>query len=552
MTGEAAQKPSILILARDWLDAGRLWPARHDTGLPPLGSTPGYSLCVDAVQALMERIDDRRVLAMGELDESRRSELGLYFTPGRAGTLIAGMPRLPDHGVLRVLDPGAGVGSLSASLVARVLREAPGLRVEIVAVELDEAVAVHLRETLADCASVAAEAGIEVTSTVVTGDLITMATGLGSDAGVFGDLFDLVIMNPPYRKLGLGSSHRLALLGEGVDCPNLYCAFLAAGALRLKPGGQLVAITPRSFANGPYFAGFRQFFLRVMTLDRLHVFESRSTVFADSAVLQENVIFSATRSGKQDDVVLSVSKGHTDQAASRKVPYGHVVRPGDPHQFVHFLADETDTAVAEVFLNLPCVLGDLGVEVSTGRVVDFRARAHLLEWPGAGSVPLIYPGNLREGRVHWPLAIRKAQAIAARPETRNLLLPAGCYVLVKRFSAKEERRRVVAAVYEPEDVSTGAVGFENHLNVFHHAGEGLTEHIALGLCLWLNSSAVDRFFRTFSGHTQVNATDLRSLRYPSRQRLEVLGLALGGASWPDQEKIDSLVSLHVLGHDDAR
>jgi len=34
---------------------------------------------------------------------------------------------------------------------------------------------------------------------------------------------------------------------------------------------------------------------------------------------------------------------------------------------------------------------------------------------------------------------------------------------------------------------------------------------------------VDDYFRRFSGHTQVNATDLRLLRYPGRRDLEELG-----------------------------
>src|SRR5258708_26450874 len=103
-------------------------------------------------------------------------------------------------------------------------------------------------------------------------------------------------MNPPYRKLGPGSAVRQALTFEGADCPKLYCTFLAIGALALRAHGQLVAITPRSFANGPYFGAFRRFFLHQMTLERLHGFQSRSTVFPYSDVMQENIVFTPTRS----------------------------------------------------------------------------------------------------------------------------------------------------------------------------------------------------------------------------------------------------------------
>jgi adenine-specific DNA-methyltransferase len=492
------------------------------------------------------------VLAGDDLGSSQRGELGQYFTPAQAAKLITDMPQLPTGGILRVLDPGAGVGSLSASLVARVLHEAPHLKVEIVAAEIDKTVAAGLDATLTDCVHVAAQVGTPITTRVIDEDLITAATGLGNHTGTFADPFDLVIMNPPYRKLGLNSSHRQALAAAGVDCPNLYCAFLAIGVMKLKIGGQLVAITPRSFANGPYFGEFRRFFLREMALNRLHVFGSRSSVFADSGVLQENIIFSATRSGPQDDVLLSASKDHADEVSTRKIPYEQVVSPSDPHKFIRFMATEEDTAAAETLLNLPCTLGDLKIEVSTGRVVDFRARDHLIEWPIEGSVPLIYPGNLKTGRVHWPLHIRKAQGIALVPETRKLLVPRGFYTLVKRFSSKEERRRIMAAICDPDDVDAGLIGFENHVNVFHYKGSGLEGNIARGLCIWLNSTPVDKFFRTFSGHTQVNATDLRSMRYPEARKLELLGSVLGSGALPSQEKIDALVELHVLSEGDSQ
>jgi adenine-specific DNA-methyltransferase len=502
---------------------------------------------MDAVEALLTRTEDRRIRAGAALAAApERVQLGQFYTPSRAASLIAEMPRLPRTGTLRVLDPGAGIGSLTAALVARILREAPRLQVEVVAAEIDPIASADLAETLADCVEVAASLGTRVAVSVLQADLIEEATRLCGDSGYLTEPFDLVIMNPPYRKLAARSTERKALLAEGVDCPNLYAAFLAIGVQVLRPGGQIVAITPRSFANGPYFGAFRRFFLQRMALDRVHVFESRSVVFADSAVLQENIIFCATRSGDRGPVTLSASRGHNDEASSRTVPYPDIIWPGDHNLFIHIPATETDAATTEMVTALTCGLPQLGIQVSTGRVVDFRAREHLLEKPAVGAVPLIYPGNLRDGRVRWPLPIRKPQALATCLETRKLLLPNERYVLVKRFSAKEERRRVVAAIYDPEDIEANDVGFENHLNVFHRRGRGLEPHIAAGLCLWLNSTAVDQFFRTFSGHTQVNATDLRSMQYPSMEQLNTLGASLGQGAWPDQQKIDSLVATQVF------
>ncbi|HKR48385.1 MAG TPA: hypothetical protein VJT72_02185 [Pseudonocardiaceae bacterium] len=147
--------------------------------------------------------------------------------------------------------------------------------------------------------------------------------------------------------------------------------------------------------------------------------------------------------------------------------YSEVVRPGDRQRFIRILADDGDAVIAETMGALPTTLPDLSVQVSTGKVVDFRARDNLRKLPEPGSVPLIYPGNVRSGVIEWPREIRKDQAFAARSEAeqKKFLLPAGFHVVVKRFSAKEERRRVVAAVWD-SCRNTSAVAFENHLNIF--------------------------------------------------------------------------------------
>lgn len=315
------------------------------------------------------------------------------------------------------------------------------MKLEIVAVEIDPDVGRYLQATLTDLAETASAAGVKVVTELLLGDYIELSTSLMVKPAVLDTPFDLVIMNPPYRKLGFNSVPRRALLHQGVECPNLYAAFLALGVTALGPVGQLVAITPRSFANGPYFGQFRRFLLDRLSLDRLHVFESRSTVFSDTGVLQENIVFSGTRQGRNDKVVLSVSRSHTDASVERVVSYSEVVRPGDRQRFIRILADDGDTVIAETMAALPATLTDLNVQVSTGKVVDFRARENLRALPESdtGTVPLIYPGNVRSGIIEWPREIRKDQAFAVRTgaEQRKFLLPAGFYVVVKRFPLKK-------------------------------------------------------------------------------------------------------------------
>jgi adenine-specific DNA-methyltransferase len=358
--------------------------------------------------------------------------------------------------------------------------------------------------------------------------------------------FDFVIMNPPYHKIATSSRERRLLAGLGIEVSNIYAAFLALAFRLLRNGGQLVAITPRSFANGPYFRSFRLDLLKHMTFKQIHIYDSRSSAFADGDVLQENVIFHAVKGQIPSTVMITSNRGPDDEAMTvRVVPHDRVVRHSDPEAFIRLTTDGVSADISDRMAQLPATFKETGISVSTGRVVDFRARQYLRQDPDADCAPLIYPSHFDHGKVRWPIpAGRKCNAIEVNLATAALVVPNGPYVLVKRFSAKEERRRVVAVVSEPDNVPGPWIGFENHLNVFHGDNRPLGHAMARGLAAFLNSTIVDLFFRQWSGHTQVNATDLRSLRYPTIQQLVSLGEAIGDR---DISTIlaDELLPIHV-------
>lgn len=502
-----------------------------------------------AVQAssLVDRVDFYRLDAYSKLNPEKRAELGQFLTPPPVARLMASMfGKRPAH--VRLVDAGAGVASLSAAYVAAACQwyQKPQ-SISITAYEVDPILSNYIPLTFDSCEFVCREANIQFAGEVIRGDFITSATS-ALDSGplwaVQQERFNAAILNPPYRKINSDSEVSRQLRAIGIETSNLYTAFLWLVEKLLEPDGELVAITPRSFANGPYFRPFRRALLDDMSLRQIHVYGSRRKAFVEDDVLQENVIFCAVKEPSHaGNVLITSSSGPDDDDITERIaPHDQVVHPSDADAVLYIVPDELGHTVARRMRGLDANLQGLMISVSTGRVVDFRAVHLLRQQPGPGTAPLIYPGHFTRGYVAWPNdQIRKPNALALEPDADSLLVPAGYYVLVKRFSSKEEKRRVVAAVFEPSRIPCERVGFENHINYYHRNNGGLPRDLACGLAAFLNSSYLDSYFRQFSGHTQVNAADLRSLQYPSEAQLIALGRRIGD-TFPAQTEVDQLIA----------
>lgn len=491
-----------------------------------------------------------RVASLSDPSSAAKKELGQFPTPMPVAALMASMFSTRDS-IVRLLDAGAGTGTLIRAFVERRCSEMPlPQSIHVEAYEIDSRLIPMLDETIDRCRVLCSEQGVKFTALVHNLDFIEVASGLTRD-DLFAkekSRFTATILNPPYRKINSSSQIRAQLRSSGIETSNLYTAFLALAAKLLSAGGEMVAITPRSFANGPYFRPFREMFLGIMSLRRIHLFESRSTAFARDKVLQENIILNAIKSpAKPETVLVSMSSGAPNAAVSmRECSYREIVSPDDTEMFIHLWTDDKQAEARRMMSKLHANLTELGLEVSTGRVVDFRVNKFLRMEPGPHTVPLIYSCHFQAGYVTWPrVPSRKPNALLDTQETHALMLPAGVYVLTKRFSAKEERRRVVACIYDPARVPAPNVGFENHLNYFHVAGSGIPKNLALGLAAYLNSTVLDNYFRQFNGHTQVNATDLRNLPYPERSKLEAVGRHLGPAVL-NQQELDQLLQKELF------
>lgn len=451
-----------------------------------------------------------------------KKKWGQYLTePAVARFMASLLDTAKEH--VRVLDPGAGTGTLGIAAVEHLL--ASGAKtVELLAVEREPKARDSLRAALDGAKQLYDD---RLRFTVSDDDFLGFAEPeLGRRSP---ESFDLVISNPPYFKMP-PSEHR------GGDSPNIYTRFMEVASRLLRDEGSMCFIIPRSFASGLYFRRFRCDFHARMTLDRVHVFDSRREAFKGEGVLQENIVvhYRKEPAAATADVLISSSAGSADLATplrELRVPLARVINHKDRNVIVSLPTTDDDLRVMDFLEAWPCRLADHGLEVSTGPVVPFRAKAWLKTAPeGGANVPLLWMQHVRKNGVVFPRpgGFRKPEYVS-KSAPAKMLVPNQNYILLRRFSSKEEAKRLTASVYLAGQCKGDVLGLENHLNFIHRPGATMSEDEVRGLAALLNSDLLDRYFRISNGNTQVNATEIRAMPLPTLDKLKAVGARLNGA-----------------------
>ena len=341
-------------------------------------------------------------------------------------------------GDVRALDPGAGVGSLTAALVERYASGATKPRsISLTCYEIEPLLIDYLRTTLEEAERRSNASRIAAAGQIQPDDFI-LSHAVGAQANLFAEerrtprRFTHAIMNPPYKKIHSDSGHRSALRRAGIETSNLYTGFMFLAAAQICEGGEMVAIVPRSFCNGPYFKPFRDRFFSMMTLRQIHAFEKRNAAFQSDAVLQENIIIHAVKGAKPSIVKITTSSGGnfefdpvsrecaTADMTQRFVDYAAVIGRNGRDRFVHIAAGDHEQRIVDRMSYFTATLADLGLEVSTGPVVDFRLQKDLRSQPDKYTAPLLYAAHFRGGSLEWPKDMKKPNAIEVTERSRKM------------------------------------------------------------------------------------------------------------------------------------
>ena len=470
---------------------------------------------------MLEIVVERTKKFIDAMPKEKRKDIGQFFTSIQTARFMARLFDVPAKSSLRVLDAGAGSGILSAAILER-LNGISGIReVHLVCYETDENILPLLNENLS---GIRQSVHFEFSYDIRRENYI-LSQEFAFKGWAEPEQYDLSIGNPPYKKIGKNAPEALAMSEVCHGAPNLYFLFLAMSLFDLHAGGEMVYIVPRSWTSGAYFRAFRAFFFAHGSLEHLHLFVSRDKVFSSENVLQETMILKVRRGRQIPRVTISSTEtGDFYHLQEIIVPTKMVI--SGKEQYVYLVTTGEEVDCLQVMQTFPYTLPEIGFRMKTGLTVDFRERDFLLAEAEDDAVPMFFSQHIQKGRVIHPIG---KYGEWLRKEKPGLLQQNRNYLFVKRFTAKEEVRRLQCGIYLAEEFPAyDAISTQNKLNFIDEQNHAMTRAEVYGLYALFNSSLYDRFYRILNGSTQVNSTEVNHMPMPGRKVIERFGEKLAG------------------------
>ena len=468
--------------------------------------------------------------------QSFKKDNGQFFTPQTIAQFMGSLVST-EKKQIDILDPGCGTAILTCALVENLVEQNPNIEVvNLVAYETDYDLISLSENSLSYLKNWLSNKGISFQYIICIHDFIVDNYNcLYPPILKFSDKkqdFDFIISNPPYFKLSKDDNRVKAaqIIIDGQ--PNIYSIFLAIAARMLKNDGEMIFIVPRSFTSGRYFNSFRNYFFNYIQIDFIHLFESRKDTFSRDNVLQETLILKAKPKNskeKKPQIIVSTCNGLQDIEQSQRTTYlqKDLVDLESKEKIIHLPTNTKEEATIDLFKSWNGSLNQYNIQISTGPVVAFRLEDFIKEVFEDKTVPLYWLHNVTKMEVNYPLPkSNKGPYIQICEQTKSYLIPNRNYIFLRRFSAKDDKSRLVAAPYFSLPGTPRYIGVENKLNYIYRPKGHLSRTEVMGIAALLNSNLFDTYFRTFNGNVNVSATELRAMPLPPLETIKEIGKKL--------------------------
>lgn len=438
--------------------------------------------------------------------KENRKKKGQFFTSVSIAEFMAiRASYATEH--LSILEPGAGNGLLTAAVIKHCIENELCHSFDVKFVENDIEIISVLEKTSGIMKEFVNMNHGDISISISTDNYIT-----SNEA----KLYDIVISNPPYKKIRKDTEESRVMQDYVHGQPNLYSLFMCKAINHLKDGGRFVFITPRSWTSGDYYKLARKYILNNLDLTDMLLFESRENVFNNEDVLQETLITAGTKNTVQSQYIYLYNTDRNLHLTpyQMEVP-SHLIKNIGTNSYLLLPKNEEDLQVIHRMSCITDTFESLGYCFKTGPVVEFRNKNSISPVKKDGYIPMYRSTNIVNGQCIFPADTIKAQYVDAAE--KKLLLDNKNTVFIRRLTAKEEKRRLQSCVYY-QTGDNEHISVENHVNYLVRSdGKALSVEEIEWINSLLMSDDYDIYYRILNGSTQVNAGEINKL--PLQRRL---------------------------------
>lgn len=469
------------------------------------------------------------------VEKNHRKNLAMFFTPASLtkGLLDDLAEQGTDYSNKSFIDPACGGAAFLAPIAQRIRLEltSQGIKPLNILQHIEDHIhGTDLDKTLCEMSKhflcMVLHEEIQQTGHIPKFN-IHHANSLSELASNLGN-FDVVVCNPPYRKMTAQELEPLrASYVDVIEAqPNLYCLFIALCVRLLRHGGRAALVTPTSFLSGQYFRRLRKFLIQNTDIEHIGMVSERQGVFID--VEQETALTVMRRRAEEDhtQVVANVSvvsgTGQYQDVGKCLLPHSGAVWP-IPRSI-------EDVTLVKAAASSRFRLSDYGYKARIGAYVwnrDKRPKFETLRdarLAGAhAAIPLLWSRDITsQGVVQLEnSSIYKSRHrfidIGSKPCPSVIRSPC---VVMQRVTSNDQPRRFVAATV-PQDVFVKYGGFigENHVVIIEKIIDQPTLNPTM-LAKLLSTQSIDRYFRCISGATNISVFELNQLALPDPTALK--------------------------------
>jgi adenine-specific DNA-methyltransferase len=291
--------------------------------------------------------------------------------------------------------------------------------------------------------------------------------------------FDFIIGNPPYFEINdnfdkdIKKSFSDILVGR----PNIYSLFIKKGIDELNDNGILCFIIPTSLLSSKYFEKIRNYIIEYC--DIINIIKLNSDLFEDA--LQKTMIF-------------QIKKRKVNTNSSEKF----IVNIGGIKIFSAEYIELNKYLENKTFIN------DINCYVKTGNIVwnQFmdKQKDKFINDPKSdnkNNIPLIYPRNLKNGRITLITDNKKPQYIKYDVNIEPVTCPV---IAINRIIGLD------SVSLHPVLIEEGKYFFENHINII----KGDLKNLKM-IVKSLNDKKTVDFIKKIIGNTQLSKTELETM-----------------------------------------